>query len=126
RADLAKEGKSLAVIARTVKGWGVPNLRGMGHHGTPVAKDELDSVLAALDERARELVVAEISHEEMARALTITPPASVPASPVPARSPAGFMAAVNGDAKVAKSVEAKKALSPRRAYGLALKALGAA
>jgi transketolase len=36
------------------------------------------------------------------------------------------MAAVASDAKVAKSVEEKKALSPRRAYGLALKALGAA
>src|SRR5260221_7887800 len=36
------------------------------------------------------------------------------------------MAAVGGNTKVAKSVEEKKALSPRRAYGLALKALGAA
>jgi transketolase len=36
------------------------------------------------------------------------------------------MAAVAGNTKVAKSVEEKKALSPRRAYGLALKALGAA
>jgi transketolase len=124
RADLAKEGKSLAVIARTVKGWGVPSLGGMGHHGTPVPKDQLDSVLAALDQRARELGVAGISHEEMAGALTITPPPAAPAPPPPARAPAGFMAAVNGDAKVAQSVEAKKALSPRRAYGLALKALG--
>jgi transketolase len=33
---------------------------------------------------------------------------------------------VAGNTKVAKSVEEKKALSPRRAYGLALKALGAA
>ena len=126
RADLAKEGKSLAIIARTVKGWGVPGLAGAGHHGTPVPKDQLDAVLAALDQRAQELGVAAISHEEMARALKITPPASAPPPAPPARAPAGFMAAVSSDAKVAKSVEAKKALSPRRAYGLALKALGAA
>jgi transketolase len=125
RVDLAKEGESLAVIARTVKGWGVPSLGGMGHHGTPVPKDQLDSVLAALDQRAQELGVAGISDQEMAGALTITPPAASAPLP-PAHAPAGFMAAVSGDEKVAQSVKAKKALSPRRAYGLALKALGAA
>jgi transketolase len=126
RAGLAKEGQALAIIARTVKGWGVPALQGTGHHGTPVPKDQLDSVLGALDQRATELGVAAISQEEMARGLPITHPAATPTAPPPARLPAGFMAAVAGNAKVAKSVEEKKALSPRRAYGLALKALGAA
>jgi transketolase len=126
RADLAREGKSLAIIARTVKGWGVPDLGGMGHHGTPVTPDQLDRVLAALDERARELGVADISHEEMARALTITPPPPAPTPPPPARTPAGFREAASGDPKVAKAVEEGSVLSPRRAYGLALKALGAA
>jgi transketolase len=126
RAALAREGQALAIIARTVKGWGVPALGGVGHHGTPVAKDQLDSVLAALDQRAQELGVAAISHEEMARGLPIAPPAAAPAAPRPAHAPAGFMAAIAASAKVAKSVEEKKALSPRRAYGLALKALGAA
>jgi transketolase len=126
RAALAKEGQALAIIARTVKGWGVPALGGVGHHGTPVAKDQLDSALAALDQRAQELGVAAISHEEMARELPIAPPAAAPAAPRPAHAPAGFMAAIAASAKVAKSVEEKKALSPRRAYGLALKALGAA
>jgi hypothetical protein len=37
--DLGSAGKSLCVIARTIKGWGVPNLAGMGHHGTPVTQD---------------------------------------------------------------------------------------
>jgi transketolase len=126
RAALAREGQALAIIARTVKGWGVPALGGVGHHGTPVAKDQLDSALAALDQRAQELGVAAISHEEMARGLPIAPPAAAPAAPRPAHAPAGFMAAIAASAKVAKSVEEKKALSPRRAYGLALKALGAA
>jgi transketolase len=126
RAGLAKEGQALAIIARTVKGWGVPALQGTGHHGTPVPKDQLDSVLKALDERAEELKVAAISQEEMARGLLIAQPTATPTAPLLARQPAGFMAAVAGNAKVAKSVEEKKALSPRRAYGLALKALGAA
>jgi transketolase len=126
RAGLAEEGKALAIVARTVKGWGVPALQGMGHHGKPVPKDQLDSVLGALDQRAKELGVAAISQEEMARGLPIAQPTATPRALPPAHPPAGFMAAVAGDAKVAKSVEEKKALSPRRAFGLALKALGAA
>ena len=44
-----------------------------------------------------------------------------------ARAPAGGVHGSRaGNAKVAKSVEEQKAVSPRRAYGLALKALGAA
>ena len=42
RAGLAKEGQALVIIARTVKGWGVPALQGTGHHGTPVPKDQLE------------------------------------------------------------------------------------
>ena len=104
----------------------MPALQGTGHHGTPVPKDQLDSVLGALDQRAKELGVAAISQEEMARGLPIAQPTATPTAPPPARPPAGFMAAVAGNTNVAKSVEEKKALSPRRAYGLALKALGAA
>jgi transketolase len=126
RAGSATERQALAIIARTTKGWGVPALGGVGHHGAPVAKDQLDSVLAALDQRAQELGVATISQEEMACGLSIAPPAAAPATPPPPRAPASFMAAVAGDAKVAKLLEQKKSLSPRRAYGLALKALGAA
>ena len=124
RAELARDGKALAIIARTVKGWGVPQLGGTGHHGTPVKQDQLDAVLTALDQRAQELGVADLSQEEMARALPITPPQSVPPMPA-ARPPVGFHAAVQSAPKIAKTVEEKKALSPRRAYGLALKALGA-
>jgi transketolase len=126
RAEFAKEGLPLAIIARTVKGWGVPSLQGTGHHGTPVPKDQIDLVLGALDQRAKELGVAAISHDEMPRDLPIIQPTSRPAAQLTTCPPAGFATAVRDNAKVAKSVEEKKALSPRRAYGLALKALGAA
>ena len=108
RAGLAKEGQALVIIARTVKGWGVPALQGTGHHGTPVPKDQLNSVLGALDQRAKELGVAAISQEEMARGLPIAQPTATPTALPPARPPAGFMAAVAGNTKVAKSVEEKE------------------
>jgi len=118
-------GKPLCIVARTVKGWGVPQLGGMGHHGTPVPKGELDAVLSALDQRAAELGVASLDPAASKAALRIAPPLPSP-EPRPAKQPAGFAAAVGSDPKLADTVANKKALSPRRAYGLALKALGAA
>jgi transketolase len=120
-------GKPLCVVARTVKGWGVPSLGGMGHHGQPVPKSELEAVLSQLDQRAQELGVAHLDPRAMSDALRIAPPLPLPAAPAPrAREPIGFAEAVRNEPKIAESLAKKKLLSPRRAYGLALKALGAA
>ena len=118
-------GKPLCICARTVKGWGVPSLGGMGHHGTPVPKTELEAVLAQLDLRAQELGVAHLDPAVMKDAFRIAPPLSAP-EPPRAREPIGFAEAVRNEPKVAEAVAKNKVLSPRRAYGLALKALGAA
>jgi transketolase len=122
-AVMARAQEPVAVIARTVKGWGVPNLGGMGHHGTPVKKEDLPAVLAELEARARELGADKVAADEMARALAIAPPQAAPRAPA-ARTAADFSAALASDGALAKSVRDKKALSPRRAYGMALKALG--
>jgi transketolase len=118
-------GKPLCVCARTVKGWGVPSLGGIGHHGTPVPKSELEAVLAQLDQRAQELGVAHLDPAVLKDAFRIAPPLPAPELPR-AREPIGFAEAVRNEPKVAEAVAEKKVLSPRRAYGLALKALGAA
>jgi transketolase len=118
-------GKPLCVCARTVKGWGVPSLGGMGHHGQPVPKGELEAVLAQLDQRAQELGAAHLDPAAMKDAFRIAPPLPAP-EPPRAREPIGFAEAVRNEPKVAEAVAKKKVLSPRRAYGLALKALGAA
>ncbi len=125
REETAKKGKPLCVIARTVKGWGVPSLGGPGHHGTPVKPKDLQAVLAELDKRAEELGARGIDGKEAARALAIPAPPPPP-KPQPSHPAAPFMASLSADAKLAQSVRDKKALSPRHAYGLALKALGAA
>ena len=41
--------RPLAIVARTVKGWGASGEQGMGKHGTPVKKDKLADVLGELD-----------------------------------------------------------------------------
>ena len=113
----------LCLIARTVKGWGVPQLQGMGHHGVPVVPDQLDAVLAELDKRAAELGVKDISPREMTEALAIPEPLLAPRTK-PAGKVASFAEAVRADPKLTEAVNEKKKLSPRRAYGMALKALG--
>ena len=117
--------RPLCVIARTIKGWGVPNLAGMGHHGTPVSSGELEAALSELDRRAEEFGLADLGPAASAATLTISPPPEPPA-PKPRSEAVNFMAAVALDAKVAEALASKGAVSPRRAYGLALKALGAA
>ena len=124
RLELAA-GKPLCVIARTIKGWGVPNLAGMGHHGVPVAQDHLAAALSELDKRAVELGVAGLDPAESAAVFRIAPPLLAP----PLASigkPQGFMASVASNPKLAAAVTDKRVMSPRRAYGLALMALGAA
>ncbi len=113
------DGRPLAVIARTVKGWGVPSLGGPGHHGTPVKAQALAGVLAELDTTARDLGVSNGGAADLA-ALTIAPPGVAPAGRSGPRVPVGFGAALANNPGLASA----KTLSPRRAYGMALAALG--
>ncbi|UAK25623.1 transketolase [Sphingomonas nostoxanthinifaciens] len=124
RVELGR-GKPLCVVARTIKGWGVSTLAGMGHHGTPVTQDHLEAALGDLDQEAQELGVQNADPATIDDVLTITPPPA--AAAMPGRSePSGFEAAVAAEPKVASTLADKKMMSPRRAFGLALKALGAA
>ena len=118
-------GKPLCIVARTVKGWGVPSLAGMGHHGTPVTKDHLAAALADLDKKAEELGVASVDPIAAADALRITaaPTVSLRKQKTVA---IGFDEAVAAEPKVAAALAEKGMMSPRRAFGLALKALGSA
>ena len=124
--NVIKNGnRPFAIMARTVKGWGAAAEQGMGKHGTPVKKDKMPEVFEQLDETAKDLGVAEYKVDGE---LKISPPK---APPSPARSGAadiklpdiseGF--ALSG---LDKDLAAKKPIAPRKAYGAALVALGAA
>lgn len=115
--------RPLAIVARTVKGWGSEAEQGMGKHGTPVKKDHLKEVFADLDRAAKELGAAEFKSEGE---LKISPPkAKVPPVEHKKIKAASFndgLALVGLD----KDFSAGKAIAPRKAYGAALVALGAA
>jgi transketolase len=101
----------------------VPQIQGVGHHGVAVPQDQLEAVLAELDKRAAELGAKDVSLREMTQALAIPEPPPAPRTR-PAGKVASFAEMVHADPKLAEAVDTKKKLSPRRAYGMALKALG--
>lgn len=122
--NVVKNGqRPLAIVARTIKGWGAPDEQGMGKHGTPVKKDQLGTVLGELDRTARDLNVFDYKTDGELKLPPITakaPPREKKAIKI--KSFADGLAAVGLD----KDLSAGKPIAPRKAYGAALVALGEA
>lgn len=113
--------KPIATLARTVKGWGVSTLYSSNYHGKPLTDAQLPQAMADLDAKAAELGVGD--GQDAPNAAQITVPAAI-RKPAAARISAGTFAEALKSAGLQKEYEAKK-LSTRRAYGVALAALGA-
>ncbi len=111
-------GKPLAIVAKTVKGWGCPSLHGSGWHGKPPTGDALKKAQAELDERRVELTTSLASSDQF----TIQPPAEAPER----TSQIKDMPHPDPDAEEMdmESVIHTGKMATRRAYGIALRALG--
>jgi transketolase len=118
-AALERAGRGdrpLAVIARTVKGWGVGSMVGKNYHGKPMTKAEVDGACAELDATA-----ARLGASNATPARPTAPPAAQGRKAAFAALPpfaeglkrAGLSAALD-----------KKKLATRVAYGAAIAALG--
>lgn len=108
--------KPMALVAKTVKGWGAASQQGHGHHGAP-AKDQ-DQVMSELDETAKQVGAAADQ--------TLKPgmlPQKKPAAPTVQDVP-GFPEALERFGMT--DVLDKGKLATRKAYGIALRALGQA
>ncbi len=106
----------LAIVAKTVKGWGSASQQGQGHHGKPAEGDELPKALAELDATAHQIgAAADVS---------LKIPMMSPQKPEPAKVQAA-MSFTDALKKfgMEKALE-KNQLATRRAYGVALRALG--
>ena len=123
RTEAMVAGTPLAIIAKTVKGWGAPSQFGLGHHGTPVPEKDLAKVLAELDQTGIDLGAGKAKPEDIKRVLRIHPPLPAPAHHA-AHKAVSFSQAAEKH-KLTETLATKKKLSPRRAFGLALDALGA-
>jgi transketolase len=115
---LGKGARPMAVVAKTVKGWGIPAIQGNGWHGKPPTGDALKKALAEIDERRIELTSALASSDSF----TIEPP---PESNRP-EPKTGEMPSLSAFMKKLdmESLLQSGSLATRRAYGIALRALG--
>jgi len=110
--------KPIAVVAKTIKGWGAPSMQGGGWHGKPATGDALQKALGELAERRIELTSSLAGTDEF----TIEPPTEAPAKaandselpPLSAAMESMDMGHVLHSGKFAT----------RKAYGVALRALG--
>jgi transketolase len=112
------DDKPMAIVAKTVKGWGAPSMVGSGWHGKPAEGEQLKRALAELDERRVELTTALASSD----AFTIQPPAeAADRTPKAAELPPFSQVMKKYDME---SVLHAGKMAPRKAYGIALRAMG--
>ncbi len=106
----------IAIIANTVKGWGSGSMQGHGHHGKPATGDELAQALEELAATGRQLGAASDTPLKIGL-MSTNKPEPPAATPAPNFSQAakqyGMEAAIT-----------KGKMATRRAYGVALQALG--
>lgn len=117
-AAIGADGKPMAIVAKTVKGWGCPSLHGSGWHGKPPTGEALQRALQELDELRLELTSALGSSDQF----MIQPPAEA----APPETVAGDLPSMS-DYMRRLDMEAvlhSGRLATRRAFGLALRALG--
>lgn len=112
--------KPLAIVAKTVKDWGVPELQKQSYHGKPLTDEQLPQAFANLDAKAAELGVADLADGPAAQ---ITPPENKLQTPDYTEIAGGDFSEAMKAAGQEKALEAKK-MSTRKAYGIALQALG--
>ncbi len=106
----------MAIVAKTVKGWGTPSLQGGGLHGK--AASDLNQALAELDATAHELGAAWTEGD-----LRIPPiPTEPPTPPKPTGQPPTLTEALKRFGK--EDALSKGKWATRRAYGAALRVLG--
>ncbi len=121
--------KPIAIVAKTIKGWGSNELQSKNYHGKPLSINQVDQALADLDAISAKLGIAEEqscgcgggcgSHSEII--VPKAPCCCKKAAPISA----GSFSKAAADVGLAKKVESKS-FSTRQAYGVALAALGAA
>lgn len=117
-AENAEGDAPIAVVARTVKGWGAPSLQGGGWHGKPATNDKLAQAREELNATSVTVTSALATSDE----LRIYPPAEHEATEVTPEAPMSFPEAMKRYDM--ETVYRSGKLATRRAYGLALRALG--
>ncbi|MFZ5829033.1 MAG: transketolase [Planctomycetota bacterium] len=108
----------VAVVARTVKGWGFVDVVGNDMHGKVAKEAQQKEIIQAIDRTARALG-SHFSDDDLVRRAS---PAAPVASPVASSPPSDLEAALRALGQ--EEILEKGSLAPRKAYGVALRVLG--
>jgi transketolase len=110
--------KPIAIVAKTVKGWGAPSIQGGGWHGKPPTGETLERCYSELDEKRTELTSSLTTSDSF----EIQPPPQFN----PRDQAAGDMPSMSDAMKRfdMESLLHTGKWATRKAYGLALRALG--
>ena len=117
-ASMDDQAAPRAVVAKTVKGWGAPSVQGNGWHGKPATGEALERALVELDQQRIELTSALSGADQF----TIEPPAEAEPRAAGSSDLPTLAAAMKGQDM--ESLLHTGRLATRRAYGIALRALG--
>lgn len=116
--------RPLAIIAKTIKGWGSISEQGMGKHGTPVKKDKMEAVFAELDQTSKGLG---LGGTVVSGQLSINKPKTTDDGQRPTDKSIKISFEEGMEASgLLKDFNAGKGVAPRKAYGAALLALAKA
>ena len=120
RTNLEKgaQGAPVAIVANTVKGWGSPVCQGGGWHGKPVTGEKMQAALEELDGLRTQLTSTLDASDD----LTIYPPSDV-SVPAPSIEDAPSFTEAMKQFDMASTLATGK-FATRRAFGVALRALG--
>ncbi len=110
-------GKPMALVAKTVKGWGSPSLHGGGWHGKPPTGDQLKKALSEL-EGMRQQLTSSLSSSD---SFTIQPPPQAPQKDYATADIPDLVDAMKKQDMGALYNSGN--LATRRAYGIALREL---
>lgn len=121
RSASREDARPVAVVARTVKGWGSPSLQERNLHGKPITGDDLGRAVAELGDTARRIGAARDETSIGRSSIRAATPPSPPAAPSSTASPPEFLEALEHFAPDDWNADS---LATRKGYGLALRALG--
>ncbi|MBC8201052.1 MAG: transketolase [Planctomycetes bacterium] len=114
-----KEGRTIpmAIVAKTVKGWGAPSMQGGNWHGKPASGQQLETVLAELRQTSVQLT------SSFATVSIAIPEPPKWEQPTPTTKPTMTFKEAMEKWDMATVLQSGK-MATRRAYGVALRALG--
>ncbi len=115
--------RPIAVVAKTVKGWGVNELQAKNYHGKALKADQVEQAIKDFDAKAAELGVAEAASDSE-QAVQLTAPQPLEKSVAEGKISAGDFEKAITEAGMESKLEQGK-IATRRAYGAALVTMGA-